>query len=284
MLVPEILSFLRGILAEPYQDRFSDTQLYQWISQAQREVARETRAIEGRKGIQVVSGIQEYVLPPLVSIKRVYVAGPGWAQRITHTSIPIMEGDQLRIYDQSGPAAAPGTSTTGMNSQFGGGSYTPQWLTLQPEPYPVANCGYGTLGYMPLPMFPGQRPQYYLRGIGRIGLVPPPLGNYFIVLDIYEMPKEIDASNPANVPSPFPDDFKEAISWYAAAFAYHSDQEAGSDSLESDALARYNTCLAKLHSFVSNINEDDPQGPYMLTHRAYYEANASRGGYGDYYE
>jgi hypothetical protein len=265
VLVPTILSFCRGLIAEPFQDRFTDVQFYQWISQAQREVARETRAIEGRVGIQAQVGLPEYTLPRMVSLKRVYIAGPGWSQRITHTSVPQMEGDQLRIYDQSAP------------------QQTPQWLVLPPAPYPVSNCDFGTFGYNPLPMFPGRRPSYYLRGIGRIGLVPVPLGNYWLVLDIYEMPAEIDSTDPTNVESPFPDDWVEAISWYALSFAYHSDQETGDNSLESDALTNYNRCLAKLLSYVSNINEDDPQGPTMLTHRAYYEANAMTAcGYGGY--
>jgi hypothetical protein len=267
VLVPQILSFCQGLTAEPYQDRFTDTQWYQWISQAQREVARETRAIEGRKGIQVQSGFPEYTLPRMVSLKRVYIAGPGWAQRITHTSIPQMEGDQLRIYDQSGA------------------NQTPQWLTLPAAPYPVENCDFNTFGYNPLPMFPGRRPAYYLRGIGRIGLVPVPLGNYWLVLDIYEMPSEIIVATADTTESPFPDDWVEAISWYALSFAYHSDQETGDNSLESDALSNYSRCLAKLQSFVTNINEDDPQGPQILTHRAFYEAAARNGGgygYGGY--
>jgi hypothetical protein len=199
----------------------------------------------------------------MVGIQRVYMAGPGFAQRLTHTSIPQMEGDQLRIYDNSAPQE------------------TPQWLVLPAEPYPVASCISG-VGYNPMPMFPGRRPSYYLRGIGRIGVVPAPMSSYWLVLDIVEMPKEFDQ---AIEQSPFPDDFKEALAWYMASFAYHSDQSVGGDSLEADALANYNRCLAKLQSWVSNINEDDPQGPYMLTHRSFYEASAGRAGsYDGYYE
>jgi len=270
MYLSDIDSFARGLLAEPYFDRFSEAQMYQWVSQAQREVARETRCLRGRRSIQTQNGMQEYTLPRLVGIERVYIAGPGWSQRIVHTSIPQMEGDQLRIYDQSG------------SQQGGSQTYTPQWLSLPAAPYPVENCNFG-FGYNPLPMIAGARPAYYLRGIGRIGLVPAPLGNYWLVLDIAEMPEEINVATVANTTSPFPDDFKEAIAWYALTFAYHSDQSVGADSLEADAMTNYTRCLAKLQSFVSNINEDDPQGPQMLTHRSFYEAYA-HGTYGGYYD
>lgn len=274
MLYSDIDSFSRGLLAEPFVDRFSEAQMYQWISQAQREVARETRCLEGRRGIRTQINLPEYPLPRLVGIRRVYMAGPGFAQRLVHTSIPQMEGDQLRIYDQTNSTSSslPGTSTVGSS----GGNFTPQWLTLQPAPYPVSNLDFG-IGYNPLPMIPGRRPAYYLRGIGRIGVVPAPSAQYWLVLDIAETTDEIDPVTAAATASPFPDDFKEALSWYALHFAYHSDQSVGSDSLEADAMQNYAACLGKLQSFVSNINEDDPQGPYMLTHRSFYEAATSGG-------
>lgn len=284
MFFSDIDSFARGLLAEPYTDRFSEAQMYQWISQAQREIARETRCFEGRKCIQLQPNLQEYPLPKLVGIKRVYVAGPGWAQRITHTSIPQMEGDQLRIYDQSGTGSTTAQPNSGNVTGAGMNTFTPVWLTLPPAPYPVENSDFG-IGYNPLPMIPGRRPQYYLRGIGRIGLVPPPIASYFLVLDIAETTEEIDVATVTSLESPFPDDFKEALSWYTLHFAYHSDQSVGADSLAADAMANYMACLAKMQSFVHNINEDDPEGPYMLTHRAFYEAAATGPGwYGGHYD
>lgn len=265
MQASDILQCFQDFIAEPYQDRFPTAQQLRFASIAQRDVARETRPIQGRRGIATQVGFGEYPLFPHNGIIRVYMSGPGFVQRLTHTSIPQMEGDQLRIYDNSAP------------------NNTPQWMVLPPAPFPVPTALAG-IGYSPLPMFPGSRPEYYLRGLGVIGVVPAPLSVYNLIVEHYTKPDEF-----ATVfsPSIFDMDWVEAIAWYMASLAYHSDQSVGSDSLEAAALARYSGALGKMQSLVSNVNEDDPQGPQILTHRSFfYDAgwNGISGGYGAYYD
>ena len=246
----------------------TDDQALSLLSQASRKIALRTLCFEGREGIQLnalttpfSSTLMEVDLPTdrIAQILRVYMVTPGSCQPLKHTSIPQMEGRQIRLYDSSGPGNSP------------------QWLTLPAQPYPVASCTIGA-GYSPLPMFPGAPPQYYLRGITRIGVVPAPLVSATLVIDTYSMPGTflpIEQMPASEQFSPFPALFLDALCFRAAAVFYHSDQSVGSDSMEASALASFEEALADCISYTDNFNQDDPQGPNILTHRTFYSAQRS---------
>jgi len=264
----DLITYFRNMISEPYQDRITDDGALIWLSQAQRKIAERTLCFEGREGIQLnpaatpfQSTVMEVNLPTdrIARIKRVYMVTPGSFQRLKHTSIPQMEGDQIRLYDTSGT------------------NFSPQWTSLPAEPYPIGSCYVG-VGYSPLPMWPGSPPQYYLRGITRIGVVPAPIAPATLVLDTHPMPANflpIETMPAVNQESPFPYLFIDALCFTAAAIFYHSDQSVGSDSLESDALANAAEALKDCISLTDNFNEDDPQGPQILTHRSFYAAQRS---------
>jgi hypothetical protein len=261
----DLINYFRGVIAEPYQDRINDDTALMWLSQASRKIAERTLCFEGRKAIQLnpttvpfSSTVMEVDLPcdEIARIKRVYMVTPGSFQRLKHTSIPQMEGDQIRLYDSSGT------------------NFSPQWVSLPAEPYPIGSCYVGA-GYSPLPMWPGSPPAYYLRGITRIGVVPAPIAPATLCLDIHPMPANflpIEQLPAAEQTSPFPFLFIDALCFTAAAIFYHSDQSVGSDSLEADALVNADAALKDCISYTDNFNEDDPQGPQLLTHRTFFEA------------
>ena len=255
----EIVRFFRTLLAEPYQTRWIDqpglspfgisiyNSTLELASQAQREVARESRWLEGRYAINIQPNIQEYGLPDIVGIKRVYMMTATGPQRLTRTSIPQMEGDHQRLYDQTAA------------------NYTSQWSVLPAAPYPIANSQLGG-GWSPVPMFPGQRPQYYRRG-GNIGVVPVnTITRWPLVIDVTDYPYEFQS---VLDDSAFSRDWKEPIAWYMCKLAYFSDQSVGADSLEAAALANFEKSMAKMESLVSNIEVEDPQGPQIITHRCF---------------
>lgn len=284
--------FRNSVISEPYNDRITDDQALSLIAQGSRNVAKRTRAIEGRQGIQVgiqqpnMPALQEWQLPTdrIVAIRRVYMVTQGSCQRLKHTSIPQMEGDQLRIFgnEQFSSTVFGNQGWIGQTTTSVPGSVNQYWQTLPPQPYPIASC-YRGVGYSPLPMYPGAPPSYYLRGTTVIGIVPRPIAAAMLVLDTYAMPQDfiLTAFLAAGLQeSPFPMDFKEAICWDAARIFYHSDQSVGTDSLEADAAANYENSVKDLISWTDNFNEDDPQGPQLLTHRQFY--GAERLGVGSY--
>jgi hypothetical protein len=260
VLASDQVAFTRTLISEPYQTRWTDTQLLGFISQCQADVATKVRPYEGRIGIQLQPPQQEYAFkePIPVGVLRVYIVGPGFMQRLPYTTIADLEGEQIRMYDQSAP------------------NNSPQWLVLPPAPYPVQNCQIGTIGYSPLPMQPGQRPEYYMRGKGIIGITYPPISAYTLVTDIWPMPTEIQTDQDQ---LPFDYTWKTVLGWGTAMFAYSSDQSVGSDSLAADAERQYEKAIAVKMGWVSDFNDDDPQGPRMLTHRSFYMARS--GSWGD---
>lgn len=262
MIAADVIAAWRNIIAEPYQDRWSDSQALSFLSDAQRDMARELRCIEGRYGIQTIPNQGLYPLPETIAILRVYMAGPGFCQRLKPTSIPQMEGDDLRMFGDYGQ------------------NYTPRWLTLPSAPYPVQNCQFGAIGYTAGPTFPGSPPEYYLRGIGAIGMVPTPNFVYNLILDVIDLPPELQNMNDSLV---FGFDFREPMMWNMAHFAYHSDQSVGADSLEAGALSNYAVSMAKRQDMLKNFNEDDPSGPLLLTHRSFFQPRQG-GGQGGYWE
>jgi hypothetical protein len=252
MQCSDIVLWFRLMMAEPYQTRWVDTpgvanSTLLLASVAQKDVARETRWLRGRKLLPVQAGIGEYKMTfERVAIERAYMLTASGPQRLRPTTKAQMTGDQLRLYDSTGA------------------NFTPQWQNIPAAPYPVSNAQVGP-GWFALPMFPGAAPQYYIES-DLFGIVPMPSAPYNIYLDIRDMPG--DFVNLEQL-SPFHMDWREAIGWKMCALAYFSDQDETNQGL---ANAEYDKALAKLHVKASNDNEEDPEGPQILTHRTFYSA------------
>jgi len=263
MTAQDIITVFRTLTGERYQTRWVDVPstlsapIYNstliLADLAQREVARETRWLKGRQLMQTQPNIGEYKITfQRVSILRAYILTASGPQRLAPTTMSQMTGDQLRLYDQSAK------------------NYTPQWQAIPPEPYPVANGSFG-VGFFALPMMPGRRPQYYIEG-DMLGIVPVPSASYGIYLDTKAMPQKLVA---VDQNSEFPDDWVESIGQKMVALAYQADQD---DAGEAKADTRFKEALAKTIWWAQNDNEEDPEGPQILTHRSFYSGGVFGGG------
>lgn len=239
MQLGDINAQVRILLAEPDSTgRWSDTDLASLINQGQKAVVKELEFPEGTLVNQTTAGQQEYTIPEVFKILRVYVAG----QPIIQTDIPTLEGAQIEMYDQSAP------------------NYLPQWLSQNSTAYPVAS----DTGYpypSTLPFYAGQRPQWYLRG-GNIGLVPPPAGTYTLQIDIVPVPAAL--ANAADV-STLPSNFLQAIAWYAVYQAKFADSR-----LEDAAFAmqQFEGEMGKLRAWKSSFKGSTNRAPVLLTYRS----------------
>jgi hypothetical protein len=163
MTLGEINNYARFLLNESdNQGRFSDAQMAMGITQATRDVALEVRFPEYQLITTTPSTptAQEYILPDIINIKRVYLNG----MLLTPSSIPTLEGDQILMYDATGT------------------NYVPQWKIASVATYPVSSdCGFPAAISSPYTL--GSRPSYYLRGESVIGIVPPPAGGSLLQLE-----------------------------------------------------------------------------------------------------
>lgn len=255
MQASDPISLSRIYLAEPGNgvpgnvgSRWSDANLLTLEYPALRAVARDVEWPEGTVQFSTQVNVQEYTLLPIAKLLRVYVLSGGAPQILQPTSIPLMQGDQIELYDQSS----------------GSNNFQPQWTAQTPESYPVSNSQFGA-GNSPIPYFPGQRPQYYLRG-ANLGLIPAPSAQYTVIVDMIPMPQQ-----PTALTSPlyFPDDFAEAIAWKICEQAWVGDaQRASSDATwPNQAASNYAREVAKLRLWKSDFNPNLSSRPQILTYR-----------------
>jgi hypothetical protein len=152
----EINNYARDLLNETNnQGRFDDAQMARAITQATRDVALELRFPEYQLVTTTPTSptVQEYKLSDMVNIKRVYLAN----QLLVQSSIPLLEGDQTLMFDQTGT------------------NYVPQWSIAGVATYPVSSDS-GWPVSIANSYYPGVRPSYYMRGESVLGIVPPPAG------------------------------------------------------------------------------------------------------------
>lgn len=251
MLASEVTARIRQELADPNTSgRYSEAELLGLVSDAQRLL---TRVCKWPKGVllgQTIANQMEYVLPEVERVDYVYVAG----QPILPTTVEQLQGNQIGFYDESGPG------------------YTPQWVSAPASAYPISSSmgGYNQMG---LPFYPGQRPQYYLRG-GNIGFVPPPVGTYNMMVYCIPVPAAVTTDQQVLV---FPSQAKEALVWRCVADEMFADQN---DTLMQIAEAKYQENLKLLLSTLKSLNHDKPSQPMVRTYRNMYRGRlrASGGG------
>lgn len=242
----EINAFVRILLAEPSNTgRWSDSDLATLISAAQRDLALKIDWPVGQYTATSVNNQQEYTLPEIVKIQRVYFAG----QPIPHMTIDELQGTGIELYDQ--------TAT----------NYQTQWQSQAAAAYPVAS----DVGYpVPkVPYFAGQRPIYYQRG-ANIGFVPKPAGAYTITLDVVDMPATL--TNLTDV-SPFGLQCKDALAYKTASLCLMADSK---DDQANLMTARYLSECAKLESWRNQFNSTAPRNRQMITGRTFFQGGRGR--------
>lgn len=248
MVLNDLLSFTRLLLAEPTQTptgRWSDADLITFINQAQTQIALEIDWPESTVSGYTTTNIQEYQMPELLKILRVYVAG----QPIVPTTIPALQGDQIMMYDMTAK------------------NYQTQWQSQPTGAYPFASAATSPTGGN-TPWQQGERPRFYMRG-GNMGFVPIPSGSYYVQVDLVPQPPILVNSTDVSI---YQTNFKDAICWKAVEYAMFSD----SNSMMTTATANYQIEAGKLRDWRVNLQETLSKAPFPITHRTYFRAPINR--------
>jgi hypothetical protein len=246
MQLQDINTFIRYLVAEPSQSpqgRWQDADIAIFASQAQTQVALDLDWPESSYTGYTVANVQEYQMPEALKILRVYLAG----QPIVPTTIPALQGDQLEIWDQSAPGNIP------------------QWLYQQSQVYPFVS---GTYGYNAFnagntPWCQNERPRFYIRG-GNIGIVPKPVGAYFMQIDLIPQPPTLVNLTDVSI---FQTTFKDAICWKCVEYMFFGD----TNSLLNTAMQNYEKELGKLRSWKADYQKMLPRGVFPITSRTFFQ-------------
>lgn len=99
--VSRLLTDIRAELADPEKDRWSDSRLLTLLSQAQTEIALETRVLIARKAIPIVAGQREYFIDEDTEIVLRAYAESGDIEMVSHFEMD--DADCLWEYE-TGPA------------------------------------------------------------------------------------------------------------------------------------------------------------------------------------
>lgn len=250
MILSELDSYFRVLTSEPNgtTGRWSFADVANMINQARFTINAELDYPQGNISTTTISGQMEYELPQITKILRVYVGG----QIIIKSSIPTLQGDQIEFYDQTGTNNAP------------------QWNTQNAAAYPVTGTSFGSPYSNTLPFYQGARPQYYLRGPGVIGLVPPPAGAYSFSIDIIPRPNTLVNQN--DVDSSFDEFFKEAIVQGAVMRAMQGDRD---QDARMQAAQEYSLQMKRLQLWIADFTSGAPNGPIPVTYRGFYQNSGS---------
>lgn len=242
MTLGDIDSQFRVYTAEPDNTgRWSQADAAALFNEARNYIALLLRWPDATWVNVLSGGQQEFTIPEILEIDRVYLAG----QPIYPTSIPILEGTDIEYYDQSA-----------LNN-------TPQWNTQPYAGYPVSNSQFGyPIGVSPS-FYPGQRPGYYMRG-GNIGFVPPPASAYTVQIDGVGVPPQLVNQSDVDI---FPSFFKHAIAWKAAEIGYAADKAIESATAASSEYMKWEK---QLISWKRQLQRNKPRGPRFISYRHFW--------------
>lgn len=258
MNASEPLTLLRQVLSDLNQSgRWTDATLLNFIDRGNKRVVRDVLFPESRLTATSVTA-QEYQLPQLILINRVYLAG----QLCVPTDLNTLEGHQIGLYQQDPNASAPASGSGGPAGAAG--PYSPDWSTTTAQVYPVANSWIGYPAPDAQPWFSGQRPRYYVRG-GFIGFVPQPTGGGTITIDCIRVPDTIESATDVMTT---PDMFCDAIVWAAATFAQFADDQERNAAMRQVAEQTYQARKAELMKFRKTYVGDANEGPKPRTYRS----------------
>ena len=250
MTFGDIDNLFRVFTGEPdNQGRWSDTDVATLVNEAQNFIALTIQWPIVHFSASTVASQQEYTLPELLQIERVYLAG----QPCVPTDIATLEGTQIEFYDQTNPTT----------------TYTPNWNNQPATAYPVVNTQMGYPNGVS-PYYVGERPQYYVNG-GNIGFVPPPIAAYTMDLWGVGVPQVLANQNDA---CDFPSFFKSAIAHKAAELALLSDSKPQAAQTQGLKFAEW---LPKLLTWRQTLVKNKSRGPRVIAYRHFYRRGSILG-------
>jgi hypothetical protein len=251
----DILQETRDLLAESdTTGRFSDAMLTRQINRGIDAVALAIEWPEANITQSTVAGTQEYQLPLMLKLLRVYLAG----QECVPTTIPTLEGFALELYDQSTPGTA-----------------IPKWKNEPSAAYPVTKHMEQGYPVPQMPWQPGMRPRYYLRG-GNLGFLPTPANVVTISCDIVPVVAKPAVSTDVIL---FPDFFIEPLAIKACELGKESDRHF--DEAEYFSKKFEEKWLPKLRTWKEKFQWNLPRRPSPITYRSFYGGAATGRGRGD---
>lgn len=213
MIAGEVINDFRRTINEPNTNRFTAQDAFDYLNKAMRQLSFEVDFPEATWTLTTIPGQREYAVLEPLKILRVYIVGPDGSQMILPgTDIPTLEGDILERYDD--------TSTM----QLGQPANTPQWLTAQPASYPYTQYFHSRQQPTTSPYKQGSRPEYYMRG-GNIGIVPPPISAYTVIMDYIPTPPTVTSESDI---LEYPEIFMDALTFKMAQYARLSDSSQAS--------------------------------------------------------
>jgi hypothetical protein len=259
----DVIELARILQAEPNTgQRWNNLKLITLVDRAQKMLMRTLRWPEARYVFQT-NLAQEYQIPEMIRVLRVYIAG----QIIEQTSIPTLQGQQTGVNDQSGTGGGPGGFVgTGVAPVLAGGQFGPAWVGQGTAVYPVSTAGSYTSPASP--WFIGRRPAYYMRS-GNIGFVPGPLGSSTCVIDCIAQPPTLQNLQDALM---VPDIAVDCLAWKLCEFMSYADDEQGQDVQNSRdyALKGYRDALAELRMWRRTYDGVTSTGPNVFALRTFY--------------
>lgn len=250
MLGSDINATFRRFTAETDPTgRWADADVYDFINQAQNLISLQLEWPVVHLNAMSVANTQEYTMPEIVKIERVYLAG----QPCVPTDIATLEGLQIEYYDQN--------STQTPN--------TPQWNSAVFNTYPVTNTQVGYPNGVS-PYYVGQRPVYYVNG-GNIGFVPIPAGAYS--MDIWGIGLPTPFSTGTETCS-FPSFFKPALAHKAAQLAFEADSQLERAQMQS---AHFMEWMPQLRTWKYDLVKNKSRGPRPITYRHFFRRGSIMG-------
>lgn len=266
MIASDVITFARNLMATPgnaVNVRWQDSQLLVFEDRALKNTVQEIRFPESRI-VATATGVQEYQLPELYELYRVYLNG----QEIVEVpgGINTLQGDQIFVYDQT----AQGTVPAGGGGATGGNVELPQWAIQQPTAYPFVNS-WGAPAPYAQPWQVGQRPRYYRRG-GYLGFVPAPVTGVTITVDCCVVPPTLVSPTQQLL---VPDQFFDCIVWGLVEYCYMADDTDRSAEKRNYAMSKREKALRDLRSWKRLYAIEDKQ-LQMLNYRGAYQYGNAR--------
>jgi hypothetical protein len=277
MLVSDCIQIQRILLSTPsdgpggVQTRWPDSYLVPLTDRAVKAVVADVLFPESRIWFTSIAGQQQYQLPAMHEIQRVYVNGQPIAS--TPGNIDTLEGIQSQLYNATGNGAEPPGSG---GPPGGGGPMQPEWVVQTPVSYPYLNA-WGSPAPGAQPYYPGQSPRYYFRG-GYIGIVPAPIAvGAQITVEGVRIPNTLVSVNDTVV---VPDNFMDAINLYVLwATSISNDSSTAQKNREMNR-NDYDIEIRKLRTWARQYLRDNDQIlPQTNMYRDYYREGGARSGF-----
>jgi len=270
VIVSDRTTYIRTLLnsQQPGATRWPEAMLIAHVDRAVKALVARIRFPDSRLSLTTITTNQEYPLPEMHRIHRVYLNGQIAAE--VPGNVDTLEGDQILYNDQT----ASGALSTGSGAAPGGTAQLPQWAVQTPTTYPFVN-NFGPPAPMSAPFYPGQSPRYYRRG-GWIGFVPAPAIGTIITIDGVLVPTTLNADTQLIA---VPENFSDAIDAFVCNRALRSDRDPAVRELAAEWLNTYDGELKLLRTWKRDFSLEDSQ-IMLFPERAYFRIGGNvTGGY-----